>query len=72
MGGWGIAWKACRPGCSSLQGASLWSRCRQDRRQEALLSARYKTFIDTHLLSFVKLALATRGRCARRWAGAAG
>lgn len=46
------------------EGASPWSRCRQDRRQEALLSAQYKTFIDIHFLSFIKLALATRGHCA--------
>lgn len=67
-GGWGIAWEGDHlGGLFVTDGASLWSRCRQDRRQEALLSARYKMFIDIHLLSSIKFALATQGPCAWRW-----
>lgn len=50
----------------------MWARAHgQDRGQEVFLSARQKTFIDTHLLSFIKPPLTKLGHRACRWAGVA-
>lgn len=52
--------------------SSRWEQTPDRTQGRGFFSARYKTFIDTHLWSLIKLAPATRGRGACRWAGGPG